>query len=885
MHQAPLSPKEENEVRSLLARGTTKSAVERAKEIHKRYHSPASEALLIDAYAARIRSLEEHALTAEAKALFDLVRERYPAAKQKLAELSGFLASSQSGIEDLVRPLNDPGISSERRAEIEDFIKRHVTDLSVLAQCKVLSPSHPLRAGAAALTKCFEAVTNGPVTDGDLLLPEVPRRGALAPWKMVVRAIAYFYQRDDARCEQCLQAIDPDSVPARFVPAIRAMLSENPEQPLKPASAALINQVSGNTKALRSALEALDVALKKRKKRAQILTAIQNAVSACRRGRPDMLDRLRQHITVRTASLNLHAASVTSALGALPVRDAYFSRLFARTAETSMEVTVACAMWEEFLRHAIAEGWFAEHGPEAAALYLHMAELLCRTPAEELKAERADFIATSPDLNHHNEDRPLRSSEGKRNTHDFYFLFPERLFELACAMDPHREAFEQWLDWAESRTDRKKAEQAAESWHRALPKDSQPLLYLMEAAENRGALKKAFTFLEEAEKLDSLNPEVRRAALRLLVGQAVRHSRQRKAHLLEQDLAGLERLPQAQEGDRPAFLAALRWTCCVIRQELEPALNHFASIAGLLETPASAILACGGLGEACGFRSNELGVYLDAKHVPGKAEGRGIFRALADAILSRNPLPENAGSIAGAVARACALGDDMGVPFTIPPDWENGIVKELSNAQNRLQARELRTLGEAALRRDRRELAYACSAAGLAKGSDTEGRFMLLRARALPEWEFQRRAECIAAAAELGRRRRDMDLVDEAVDLARGRRRRRRSFFGWIDDIDHNVISLTGEKLNAVLQREKQSAKFPVFKGVPFREPVRNDPFPAADWDDSTDEEEEFQEEVAFGQLLEELRQVFEGKQPKAMPKKPRKSISPDVSDQGDLPF
>ena len=80
----------------------------------------------------------------------------------------------------------------------------------------------------------------------------------------------------------------------------------------------------------------------------------------------------------------------------------------------------------------------------------------------------------------------------------------------------------------------------------------------------------------------------------------------------------------------------------------------------------------------------------------------------------------------------------------------------------------MRALAEAALRRNLRELAYAASAAGLAKGGATEARFLLLRAQALPGWEFERRNDCIAAATELARRQRDMALVDEAVDLRRG---------------------------------------------------------------------------------------------------------------------
>ena len=52
-----LSAGAEASVRQLIANGRHKAAVENAKEIHKAQATAASEALLVDAYAARIQSL------------------------------------------------------------------------------------------------------------------------------------------------------------------------------------------------------------------------------------------------------------------------------------------------------------------------------------------------------------------------------------------------------------------------------------------------------------------------------------------------------------------------------------------------------------------------------------------------------------------------------------------------------------------------------------------------------------------------------------------------------------------------------------------------------------------------------------------------------------
>ena len=74
----PVLPREADEIGRLIAKGNSKSAVEAAKLLHKKVGTPASEALLVDAYAARIRSMLEHRMTAEADALVAMVRQRYP---------------------------------------------------------------------------------------------------------------------------------------------------------------------------------------------------------------------------------------------------------------------------------------------------------------------------------------------------------------------------------------------------------------------------------------------------------------------------------------------------------------------------------------------------------------------------------------------------------------------------------------------------------------------------------------------------------------------------------------------------------------------------------------------------------------------------------------
>ena len=263
---------------------------------------------------------------------------------------------------------------------------------------------------------------------------------------------------------------------------------------------------------LRKALEALDGAFASHKN-GTILKGIREAVQACRETAPDQVERLKQHISVRCALADVSVEKVKAAMGGTSRHDAYFLRLFARGMEELGDpenVAMACATWDEFRQQAVREGWFTANGPEAATLYLHMAGVLRKLPHELL----AELQKTA-------------CRHNKKSVEELYFLYPEKLYERACALDPHFESFAQWMDWAR-RGRAGQAERVAEAWHKIRPMDIEPILLLMEEKEKRNAFHTSLQYLAKAERIDSVHPAVRRARLRLLAGSALRHLQQKK---------------------------------------------------------------------------------------------------------------------------------------------------------------------------------------------------------------------------------------------------------------------------------------------------------------------------------------------------------------------
>ncbi len=744
----------ESSVRQLIANGKFKTALDSAKQFHKAKPTAASEALLLDAYAARIQALLDRNLATEAKSLLDLVRERFPSARARLDDLKAKTSARGGDLAELLQPLNDPELSAERRAAIEQIVQNQVADLAALAGCAGLPPEHRLRQAAAALDRAFNAVTSGPVAEEQIALPEVSHRSPLAPWKLLIRAIACLHRGEDEACRGYLDAIQPESVPARLVPAMLAMLGAAPAAALKPAEAALLSRTGVNLSALRGALANLDRAFQDVHggSESRIFKAVRAAVGECRNGAPDRLVELKQRIAVRAGVECLDNERLMAALDGAPRADAAYFRMYARALEKSGEQDdrgEACELWDRFRLQAVREGWFPADGVEVAALYLHMAELLGTLPDELLR-----------DL-----QRPGGSKNKPDAADDRYYLFPAKLYARACAIDPHPEAFSQWMHWAAGRSV-SEGENVAREWHEILPDNIEPLLYLMEQAEKRSAFPTALSYLEKAERIDAVHSAVRAGRLRLLASAAMRHLQQKKPHLAAKKLAAMEALPQSRQGDRPAFLAALRY---------------------LIGRDSGALLEVGRLlGDAIAAEILVFGVATASKCLSS-----GGLRPVND--LRRDERT----AIPASLARTMALARDLGIAkFPFPIAHLEEAEAQFAGVSDALDAVQIRLLADLGLSTGYLSLAWAASGAGLKRGGPSEARFMLLRARAIPAGFGQRYLALAAAALELGRFHRDMDVVDKAVEIVR-------------NPYGGDSISLTAAQAREVVRKELASPAFP----------------------------------------------------------------------------
>lgn len=712
LFDSPGAPVAAAQVLEMIRRGQHKQAVEAAKSLHRQQPTPESEKLLAEAYIARILSFDPQ-LVLEADSLHRLALERCPAARDRLEALRPRLDVRFGRLAQALGPLANEPAPAEAKAGAEDALRRELVVPAALAACAALPAAHPLRLAAAAIDLAFRAVTSGPVREDELAQPQVSRRSPLAPWKPLVRAIASFYGGDDAACAAHLALVDPDSAPARLVPRLHALLAGQPaDQP-----DALVERVSGAAPTLRASLAQLDEALVRRQQ-AEVLRAIRPALYECRRSRPDLLATLRRRIFVRCAIAEIPPQRVRSALGDPLTHDAALYRLLALASERQQLRAPAAVAWSRFLTHSVREAAFAEDGPEASAVRLHVIGLIESEHPDELEHARAATTRAA------GAEPPVPD--------DPHALDVAKLFSRVAGADPRPQVFERWLAWARSTGGDRAADGVLETWTRAQPGDPRPLLLLVESAERRGALKKALGLLARAEAVERLDPNLARTRFRLTVATALKHIQDQQLRPAAKDLEALQEMPEARTGQRPALLAGLRYLVDWHsgKERREPARAEVVRLLGD-ERVAFFLL------DALAYRVR-----------------------LPDADRTSLP-PGSALDRLAALARACTLCAEVGVPVTLHIDRERKLLAGLQDGDAGALADEaLLALSECALGSGRLELAHALSGAGLRHGVMT-GRFLWLRARSLPDQAPRHRRECLRAATETARRARDSTLLAE----------------------------------------------------------------------------------------------------------------------------
>ncbi len=214
-------------IREKLAAGRSMSALKEAKQLAKSAPGPEAEALLADAYEARIRELSEQKQHKEAAEVVGVARQRFPelAARWAAAEQGArHAAGDLSGLLAAWRDADRGG-----REELAATLRREVRDPAWIADSEVLPADDPLRAAAVAVREAFLAAAADRLDDAlREALRAVGRRSPLQPWRSFVLALDAFHRRDDARALELLAGIEDDDAVAPGRDTLRAAMLAEP---------------------------------------------------------------------------------------------------------------------------------------------------------------------------------------------------------------------------------------------------------------------------------------------------------------------------------------------------------------------------------------------------------------------------------------------------------------------------------------------------------------------------------------------------------------------------------------------------------------------------------------------------------------------------------
>jgi hypothetical protein len=654
-------------------------------------------------------------------------------------------------------------------------VGRVLTDPRALADHPALPESDPLRQAARAVSDLFQAVTTGPLPEGALArLDVIPRQSPLAPWKLLVRAIDAYYRRADAAVLANLSAIPADAAAARLVPALRCLAGDaNPVERRSLAERVLLDKVSGGRARFRARLgEVVDaLGVKDHRRAANAVRDLAEAAdSAPRAFRATFAATLLTH----WLRLDLNPDPLMAVL----VRgrsDVESLRHLALAFERRGVWEAAVPAWDAYLDAATRTGALPRTGRAPSQALLHMAELV---PLEI--DEVVDFAEAEDEADL---ERLIRAG-----------VVPAcfdraRLLARARAADPHPGVFRALVANWQTR-DARRAEAEAEAWRREHPRDVEPLLYLAGATEQRGAHRKALDLLAQVEAIDRVNPEVRRRRFRVLLSSAERRLQDGRVDLARKDIDRLALDAEDAEGDRGAYVQALRWAAAWRAGDTSAAAAIEDELAGRLANPIILDLLLTSVAKTLGF---------EAPPSP------------------RSPLEEIASSVPKlqaieGLARAADLLLGLERPLLAPLE----LIARIELNPRGAPAGHLHSLCTLGLRLNPPSLAYAASAAGLELDSGLAHRFLLARGQALAAArltkEHARARQCLRAARTLAGRVHDMETLREASAALRTVPRP----FSVLEE-EPDAADLTSEEIRRVIEAERGRQTMPSFESAPPR--------------------------------------------------------------------
>jgi tetratricopeptide (TPR) repeat protein len=269
--------------------GRFQQALDLAKQLHKHEPTPAHRELLKDVYLGRARQLRAQGQTRDALTVLEAALRVDEATPSWREQVAGEMARAGGAVRALavIEGLPEGPAAGRIRAFAADAA---VQDPS--AGRPALSAAHQAELGA--VLQASGQIESGDDEAARTILQAIGLRSPFLEWKLLIRGLQAYYQKDDARAVENWQRLDPERLPARLAapfrypidPAFRA--SQPPE-----TQAALQRQLdAAQSWALPGQLRGLRAALANRNSLAQAFRQAESLLPNLRQQAPELVPRL-----------------------------------------------------------------------------------------------------------------------------------------------------------------------------------------------------------------------------------------------------------------------------------------------------------------------------------------------------------------------------------------------------------------------------------------------------------------------------------------------------------------------------------------------------------------------------------------------------------------
>jgi tetratricopeptide (TPR) repeat protein len=492
-HPVPQAPAELSaRVEKALRENRTQQALELAKQLYKQDPSTRYKELLQRTYLARARQLRSMGYLRDAATVLENAAQMdgEPAFLEQLAEEVASAGDVRGALKILDRI---PGSQAAPRVlgqAADAALREGKKGRSLLPES--------LQGHFDLIIQAFEQAEAGQDEQVRTSLQGIGLQSPFLEWKLLLRGLLAYYQKDDLRAIENWQRLSPERLPARLAAPLRFSI-DSAYRTAQPA--ATQPQLQAQADRLRGAglvplLRAVQASLAHEHKLPQAFRQIENLLPQLRREFPQVVPRLAAccYWAIISHGVPEDMRRYQRVFGT-PADDPKLARLEALALEQRHELAEAHRFWQTF-EQTVAQtlaAWPGDQGRRARALvWAHMAHNASSIPDVKDLPELPPFLRNRADR-----PKPLKPSA-------------EECFERSLELAPDQLAtYADLVGYYEERQKPKKAEQAARRLLDRFPDHVPTLEKLGDLVMEKGEYAEALGLFERALKGNPLERRLR----------------------------------------------------------------------------------------------------------------------------------------------------------------------------------------------------------------------------------------------------------------------------------------------------------------------------------------------------------------------------------------